>query len=62
MVRLEEVKTFLNAVRNFTESVAIVGDRDLMNDYRMFVANLETLFIKSCKKFDPSILESKEII
>ena len=27
-----------------------------------FVANLETLFTKSCKKFDPSILDSKEII
>ena len=28
----------------------------------MFVAKLETLFIKSCKKFDLSILGSKEII
>ena len=55
MVRLEEAKTFLNAVRNITESVATVGDSDLMNDYRMFAANLETLFIKSCKKFDPPI-------
>ena len=27
-----------------------------------FVANLETLFTKSCKKIDPSILDSKEII
>ena len=26
------------------------------------VANSETLFIKSCKKFDPSILDNKEII
>ena len=28
----------------------------------MFIANLEILFIKSCKKFDSSILGSKEII
>ena len=55
-------KTFLNAVRNITGSVATVDDGDLMIHYRLFVANLETLFIKSCKKFDPSILDSKEII
>ena len=62
VVGLEEAKTFLNAVRNKTESVATVDDVDLMNHYRMFVANLETLFIKSFKKFDLSILDSKEII
>ena len=52
MVALKEAKTFLNAVRNTTGSVATANDSDLMNYYRMFVANLETLFIKSCKKFD----------
>ena len=62
MVGLEGVKTFLNAVRNITGSVATVDDGDLMNHYRVFVASLETLFIKSCKEFDPSILDSKEII
>ena len=55
-------KTFLNAVRNITGSVATVDDGDLMNHYRVFVTGLETLFIKSCKEFDPSILDSKEII
>ena len=39
-----------------------VDDIDLMNHYRMFVANLDTLFIKSCKKYDTSILGSKKII
>ena len=62
MVGLKEAKTFLNAVRNTTGSVATADDGDLMNHYQMFVANLETLFIKSCKKFDSSILDSKEII
>ena len=62
MVGLEGVKTFLNAVRNITGSVATVDDGDLMNHYRVFVTGLETLFIKSCKEFDPSILDSKEII
>ena len=62
MVGLEDTKTFLNAVRNITESVATVDDGDLMNHYRMFEANLETLFIKSYKIFDTSILDSKEII
>ena len=62
MVGLEETKTFLNAVRNITGSVATVDDGDLMNHYRMFVANLEIVFIKSYKKYDPSILDSKEII
>ena len=42
MVGLEETKTFLNAVRNITRSVVTVDDGDLMNHYRMFVANLET--------------------
>ena len=49
MVGLEEAKTFLNAVRNTTGSVTTADDGDLMNHYQMFVANLETLFIKSCK-------------
>ena len=62
MAGLKEAKTFLNAVRNTTGSVATADDGDLMNHYQMFVANLETLFIKSCKKFDSSILDSKEII
>ena len=48
MVGLEGTKTFLNAERNITGSVATVDDGDLMNHYRVFVANLETLFIKSC--------------
>ena len=62
MVGLEETKTFLNAVRNIIGSVATVDSSDLMNHYPMFVANLETLFVKSCKKIDPSILDSKKII
>ena len=62
MVGLKEAKIFLNSVRNTTGSVATADDSDLMNHYQMFVANLETLFIKSCKKFDSSILDSKEII
>ena len=49
-------------MRNITGSVATVNDSDLMNHYRMFVANLETLFIKSYKKIDPSILDSNEVI
>ena len=49
-------------MRNITGSVAAVNDSDLMNHYRMFVANLETLFIKSYKKIDPSILDSNEVI
>ena len=59
MVVLEEAKTFLNAVRSITGSVATVDDGD---HYGMFVAHLETLFIKFCKKLYPSILDSKEII
>ena len=62
MVGLKEAKTSLNAVRNTTGSVATANEGDLMNHYRMLVANLDTLFIKSCKKFDSSILNSKEII
>ena len=62
MVGLEKAKCFLNALRNITGSVATVDDRDLMNHYRIFVANLEILFIKSYKEFDPSIFGSKEII
>ena len=62
MVRLEKVKKFLNAARRITGSVATVNDGDSMNHYRMFVARLETIFIKSCKKFNPSILGRKEII
>ena len=61
IVGLEGAKTFLNAVRNITGSVVTVGDGDLMIHYRLFVANVETLFIKYCKKFNPSILDSKEI-
>ena len=59
---MEEAKRFLNALRNLTGGVATVDDGDLINRYRMFVVKLETLFIKSCKKSDPSILDSKEII
>ena len=62
MIGLEWAKTFLNAVKNITGSVATVDDGDLMIHHRVFVANLEILFIKSCKKFEPSILDSKEII
>ena len=62
MVGLEGAKTFLNAVRNITGIVATVDDGDLLIHYRVFAGYLETLFIKSCKKFDPSILDSKEII
>ena len=59
---LKGAKTFLNAARNITGSVATVDDGDLMNHCRMFVANLETQFMKSCKKIDHSILDTKEII
>ena len=44
MVGLEGTKTFLNAVRNITRSVATVDDGNLMINYRVFVANLETLY------------------
>ena len=59
MAKLKEAKTFLNAVRSITGSVATVADDDVINHYRMFVANLKTLFIESCKKIDPSIFDSK---
>ena len=52
MVGLETIKTFLNAMRNITGSVATVDAADLMIHYRVFVANLETLFIKSSKKLN----------
>ena len=45
-----------------TKSRRRVNDWDLINHYGMFVAYLETLFIKSCKKLYPLILDSKEII
>ena len=61
MVWLEEAKLFLNVVRSITESDATVNDGDLMNHYPVSVAHLETLFIKSCKKFDHSIVSSKEL-
>ena len=50
MVGLEGAKTFLNAMRNMTGSVVTSDDGDLLIHYRVFVANLETLFIKFCKK------------
>ena len=53
MVGSEETKTILNGVRSMTGSVATVDEGDLMNHYRMFVAHLETLFIKYGKKIDP---------
>ena len=62
MLGFKGAKTFLNAVRNITGSVATVDDGDLMNHCRVFVANLETQFIKCCKKIDHSILDTKEII
>ena len=62
MVGSEETNTFLNTVRSITGSVATIIDGDLMNHYRMFVAHLETIFVKSIQKFDPLILNSKEII
>ena len=53
MVGSEETKAILNGVRSMTGSVATVDEGDLMNHYRMFVAHLETLFIKYGKKIDP---------
>ena len=49
MVGLEGTKTFLNAVRNITRSVATVDDGDLMINYRVFVANLETYLSNPAK-------------
>ena len=40
MVRLEETETFLNAVRDITGSFATIYKGNLINHYRMFVANL----------------------
>ena len=62
MVGLGEAKTLLNTKRSITGSVVTVDDWDLINHYGMFVAYLETLFIKSCKKLYPLILDSKGII
>ena len=45
-----------------TKSRQRVDDWDLINHYGMFLAYLETLFIKSCKKLYPLILHSREII
>ena len=50
MVGLGEAKTLLNTKRSITGSVVTVDDWDLINHYGMFVAYLETLFIKSFKK------------
>ena len=50
MVGLEEAKTLLNAKGRITGNVATVDVGDLINHYGMFVAHLETLFIKSWKK------------
>ena len=47
MVGLEEAKTFLNAKRSITRSVATVDDWYLINHYGMFVVHLQTVFIKS---------------
>ena len=49
MVGLEGTKTFLNAVRNITRSVATVDDGNLMINYRVFVANLETYLSNPAK-------------
>ena len=49
MVGLEGTKTFLNAVRNIARSVATVDDGDLMINYRVFVANLETYLSNPAK-------------
>ena len=45
LVRLEEAKIFLNAVRSITESVATVDDENLINHYQMFVAHVKALLI-----------------
>ena len=49
MVGLEGTKTFLNAVRNIARSAATVDDGDLMINYRVFVANLETYLSNPAK-------------
>ena len=60
MVDLEKPKIFLNAVRSISGSVSSVDDEDLIIVESL--SHLETLFIKSCKKFDTSKLDGKEII
>ena len=62
MVGLEEATTLLDAQRSITRSVATVDDWDLINHYGMFVVHLQTLFIKSCQKLYPSMLDSREIM
>ena len=61
MVGLEEAKTLLNPKRSITGGVATVDNSDLISHYGMFVAHLQTPFIKSFKKLS-LILDSKEII
>ena len=62
MVGLERAKTLLNPKRSITGRVATVENWDLISHYRMFVAHLETPFIKSFKKLYSLILDSKAII
>ena len=62
MVGLEKDKTLLNPKRSITGRVATVDNWNLISHYGMFVAHLETPFIKSCKKLYSLILDSKEII
>ena len=45
MVRLEKVKTFSNALKSITESVATAENDNLFNHYQMFVVQLKNLFI-----------------
>ena len=54
--------TFKSKEKRITGSVATVHDWDLIGHFGMFVAHLETLFIKSCKELYSFILDSKEII
>ena len=58
MVGLEEAKTLLNPNRSITASAATVHDRDLINHYGMFVAHLETLFLKSCENLSFDIRQN----
>ena len=60
VVDLEKSKIFLNAVRSISGSVSSVDDEDLIIIESL--SHLETLFVKSCKKFDTSKLDGKEII
>ena len=50
MVGLETIKTFLNAMRNITGSVATVDDTDLMIHYRVFVANFQKPYLSNQAK------------